>query len=395
MVKYIDEINDISTPSYIFDISKVEKRVKDMKDMLTNVNLCYAMKANPFIINEVSSLVDRLEVCSPGEYEICKKEGIDPEKIIISGVNKTKQTIDKILDYSNGKGIYTIESEKHLDVLTNCSKELGCRLNVLIRLSSGNQFGVDKDTFELITKRIYEEDYLNLVGIHYYSGTQKKIKKITKELEMLDEFARSIKDLCGIKELELEYGPSLIVEYFQDDKGENLNSQLCVLKDELDKLQNFNKITLEFGRFMVFDCGYYCTRINDIKNGGYIILDGGIHQINYYGQILGMKKPFMKIVDEVKKTVIIDKSDQYKKWTLCGSLCTANDVIVRDVPINKPKINNVIIFENVGAYSVTEGMSMFLSRELPAIYICSDREKLKCIRKTTETNIFNTKMMEE
>lgn len=391
MVSKKDIIKNIVTPSYIFDLSKIEDRINIMREKLNNVYLCYAMKANPFIVKEVSQLVERLEVCSYGEYEICKREKIDPDKIIVSGVNKTKEALDKILEYSKGKGIYTIESERQLDLLSVCAKESGYRLKVIVRLTSGNQFGVDKEQFDLLTKRICYEGLLDLVGIHYYSGTQKKIKKVAKELAMLDEYAKHIKTSFEINKLELEYGPSLMVEYFQDDKCIGIIEQLEQLKQEVDKVTNYDNITLEFGRFIVSDCGNYYTRINDVKNSGYIILDGGIHQISYYGQIMGMKKPFMKILDKDMNSFEINKNDEYNKWTLCGSLCTVNDVIVREVPMENPKCNDIIVFENVGAYSVTEGMSLFLSRELPAIYIYSKEGKIKCIRSRKEIYSLNTK----
>lgn len=384
-----DLIDKIVTPSYIFNISELNTRILAMRKVLSNnINLCYAMKANPFIVKYLSELVDRLEVCSYGEYEICKKQNIDPQKIIISGVNKTKETINEILEYSNGQGIYTIESEKHLDILVQSAKEKGYVLDVIIRLTSGNQFGVDKKTFENIIEKINNDNVLNLLGIHYYSGTQKKIKKVIKEIAQLDEYAKYIKENFGIKELELEYGPGLMVEYFQDDKVNDTDEQLNELKEALNNMNSFNKITLEFGRFIASSCGYYCTKINDIKNGQYIILDGGIHQVSYYGQIMGMKKPFMKKIS-CNNVQNISNNDEDTKWTLCGSLCTANDIIVRDVPIDNPCINDIIVFENVGAYSVTEGISLFLSRELPAVYVYT-AGKMICVREKLETNTLNT-----
>jgi len=53
--------------------------------------LCFAIKANPFLIKEMEKLVDRIEVCSMGEFRICKKLGIAPEKLFISGVLKKKR----------------------------------------------------------------------------------------------------------------------------------------------------------------------------------------------------------------------------------------------------------------------------------------------------------------
>jgi diaminopimelate decarboxylase len=98
------------TPTYIFDVREVEARIRLLRSLLPeDTGLCFAVKANPFLIPYVADMVDRLEVCSPGEYEICIQEQIAPEKIVVSGVNKTYESMKRILSYSKGAGIYTIE----------------------------------------------------------------------------------------------------------------------------------------------------------------------------------------------------------------------------------------------------------------------------------------------
>ena len=396
-------INKIDTPAYIFDLNILNSCVNKIRKYLSeNTSICYAMKANPFILKYMSTKVDRLEVCSPGEYDICIRENISPEKIVVSGVNKTEESIRKILKYSKGKGIYTIESDKHYEILSKCAIENNCILDVIIRLSSGNQFGVDKDTFENILNKISSDANINFVGIHYYSGTQKKIAKIEKELGKLDEFAGYLKEKYGFEKIELEYGPGLMVSYFDDLKEKNIKKDEEQLKDLnklLQNVQNYDKTTLEFGRFISAKAGQYITRINDVKNiddDGYIIVDGGIHQISYYGQLMGMKKPSMNLIDSKGKCINLLDSEQnvtckqYKKWNICGSLCTSNDVIVRGVSIDNPKEGDIIVFGDVGAYSVTEGMSLFLSRELPQVLLYTEEENLVEVRKKTEINYLNT-----
>ena len=62
---------------------------------------------------------------------------------------------------------------------------------------------------------------------------------------------------------------------------------------------------------------------------------------------------------------------------LYGSLCSFNDMIAREVMIPDPKIGDRLVFKNIGAYSVTEGIYLFLSRDLPAVYV--KREDGSCI----------------
>lgn len=379
-------VQECATPSYVFDLDMLKERVMCIKNILgEKVTTCFAMKANPFLIKPMDEYTDRFEVCSPGEYEICIRQGIAPEKIVISGVNKTEQSMDRIVGVSQGKGIYTIESPRHFWVLSQCAKKHQKKLDIYIRLSSGNQFGVDKANWEEIARLCKEDEYLNLIGIHYYSGTQKKLKKVEKEISELCEYSKYLKETFGLERFELEYGPGLSVAYFEADKVEPATEQLEALSAILKTADIFSHISIEMGRFIASECGYYFTKVVDSKkteDSGFVIVDGGIHQINYYGQLMGMKKPEI--------TFIPERHNDISKWTVCGSLCTINDVIVRDLEMGAPDIGDVMVFKRCGAYSVTEGMALFLSRELPQINFYSVNNGFQCVRETMGTDIINS-----
>ena len=144
------------------------------------------------------------------------------------------------------------------------------------------------------------------------------------------------------------------------------------------------RITLEMGRYITASCGSYVTRVADLKtNKGepYCIVDGGIHQLTYYGQVLAMKKPPILPFHERK--------GEEKKWTVCGSLCTASDVLVKQYPFQDLQPGDPIIFQMAGAYSVTEGMALFLSRELPQVLLYSAKEHFRIARPCIHTDAFN------
>ena len=50
-----------------------------------DVGLCYAMKANPFLADRAEKEADRIEICSMGEFQICREKRIEPKKMLISG----------------------------------------------------------------------------------------------------------------------------------------------------------------------------------------------------------------------------------------------------------------------------------------------------------------------
>ncbi|MCM1308825.1 MAG: hypothetical protein NC223_09540, partial [Butyrivibrio sp.] len=149
-----------------------------------------------------------------------------------------------------------------------------------------------------------------------------------------------------------------------------------------------DKINVELGRFTAAECGCYATSVVDVKTTrghNYCIADGGIHQLSYYGQLMGMKKPHMRLVQDGAGS-----AGEEMSWCVFGSLCTVNDVLLKDVKLPRLREGDCFIFENCGAYSVTEGMSLFLSRELPQIVFYSKEKGFKSVRGLTPTYGINS-----
>lgn len=366
------------TPLYIFDKTMLEKRISDIKQILGgNVTVCYAMKANPFLVDAFKGFDVKYEVCSPGEFLICEREHVDMGKIVLSGVNKEKTDICHVMDDCGGVGVYTAESLGQLKLLDECAKERNCVIDVLLRVTSGNQFGMDETMIEDIVKNIKNYANVNIKGLQCYSGTQKKKSDIYgQELSRIAELSDRLCDEYGCGFSELEYGPGLPYDYFGDAAYNNNYDELKILSEELKDIKKRYHVTLEMGRYLVSECGIYVTSIADMKvNNGqnYVIADGGINHINYYGQTMAMKIPaysYVKNDGTVVKDYDHDESFDEKdmeKWTVCGSLCTVADVVVKNLPLGTPQTGDMIIFYNIGAYSVTEGIYLFLSRRMPLI----------------------------
>lgn len=366
------------TPMYIFDKSAIKERVAAIRQILGDgVTVCYAMKANPFLVDVFKELDAHFEVCSPGEFAICEREHVDMSHIVLSGVNKELHDIEHAMDDCGGVGIYTIESRSQLDMINSCAGKRGITADVLLRVTSGNQFGLDEADIEDIAKNHQLYKNIRMRGLQCYSGTQKKKSEIyAKELEWLVDLSDRLCREYDVAFDELEYGPGLAYEYFGDAAYNNGFDELKTLSGMLKDSESRYHVTLEMGRYLASECGTYVTSIADIKvNKGqrYVIADGGINHVNYYGQAMAMKIPAYSYVAK-DGTIIKDRNVSSKlngsddeRYTVCGSLCTVADVMVKNLPIGKPAIGDMIIFHNIGAYSVTEGIYLFLSRRMPLI----------------------------
>ena len=378
---YKELIEKYKTPMFLYDSNILNKRINYIKTKINkDYRIIYAVKANTFIIKELDDLVDGYEICSYGEYEICEKLKIDKNKYIISGVNKEKYYIEEMINNNVSK--YTIESINQyllLDELVNKYKK---KINILIRLTNGNQFGVSKEDFIKIIEFNKNNEYIKISGIEYFTGTQKlSIKKINNEIDYIIEFIKEIENKYNIMLEEVEYGPGSPVFYFNEEFDED--NYFDELNKALSKIKN-KKISLEIGRSIAASCGQYITSIVDIKGnelGNSIILDGGINHLVYYGQIMAMRIPDFEIVPKRKK--------EKKNYNLFGSLCTINDILLKNIELNSPVIGDYIIFKNTGAYSITEGIALFLSRELPSVVIYDRNGKYNLVRKHLKTSTIN------
>lgn len=416
------------TPYYVFDTDEFAKRAAMIRAALDckggrRIPLCFSIKANPFLLHRLPAGLDHVEVCSPGELEICIALGVKPECIIYSGVMKEKCDIERAVSY--GAGILTCESIRHAALISEVMLEgmpegtheaefAETKARVILRLTSGNQFGMSLEDIEYIISHPDEFKGITVMGIHYYSGTQKSLRKINKDLEKIKSALTMLKDKYSFEPQLVEYGPGLCVEYFEDGWQEKEKRSLDEAAEVLREFAEEYPLGIEMGRFLAASCGKYYTQVKDLKSTGdanYAILDGGIHHLNYFGQRMAMQVPPISIyrADEIyfgeklgeikgkagsigntfngcevseneERTGVEFTELPDTDYTLCGSLCTVADVLVREVKLKKLELGDVLEFGHCGAYSVTEAPALFLSRQLPAIYAYSKEYGYECLR---------------
>ena len=173
----------------------------------------------------------------------------------------------------------------------------------------------------------------------------------------------------------------------KDDYSDTL-APLKNIQKELEDLGSVCDLTIEMGRFYATYCGSYISKVMDLKSAegvNYAIIDGGINHINYYGSMMGMNAPVIQHFTNGNGTE--------KNWCICGSLCSINDIVVRqyDAPLAE---GDLLVFNNIGAYSVTEGIYLFLSRTMPKILLRNKENDYIVARDFTESSVLNTPQIE-
>lgn len=378
-----DIANRFGTPSFVFDGDEFCRQAEKIKSELGGgIELCYSIKANPFLLHALPDCIDRVEVCSPGELSVCMRSEITPQKIIYSGVNKGSEDIARAIAY--GADILTAESPLHLELINRAGANANKKVRVILRLTSGNQFGMDAEDIVNIINNRSDYEYADIIGLHYYSGTQKKNAAIIeKDINNFLSFIERLKNECRYIPSHIEYGPGAAVDYFvppYEEKDDELLREIGALLRDLGSKYS---LTVEMGRFLAASCGTYLTSVADIKNNcgnEYVICDGGINHLKYYGQTMAMQVP---------PVCVLGRSGMEKSYTLCGSLCTTADLLVRKAELPRLDIGDVLSFGRCGAYSVTEGTALFLSRTMPRIIMYSEESGAQLIRDFFDTDKLN------
>lgn len=388
MKQFLNEtLHKLGTPAYVFDTDIFAERAELVKKAFGNkVQICFSIKANPFVLADLPECFSKIEVCSPGELTICEKLNADMDMVIFSGVNKTAEDVERAMQ--DCVGTFTAESIMHVNLINNSAVNNGKCVPVLLRLTGGSQFGMDEDELLSIIKNRDSYKGIEIVGIHYFTGTQKrKPAAIIKELDRVDAFVDMVKSDYDFELKRVEYGTGLAVDYFKDNADELEEERLDGIAERIRELGEKVELTVEMGRFFAAPCGFYFTKVIDTKTCcgiNYAIVDGGLNQLKYDGQIQGMQIPAITHLSDD------DNNTDEQAWTLCGSLCTTADVLAREVKLCNLKPDDTLVFHRTGAYSAMEGMAVFLSREMPRIALYSKEKGLRIVRDFIYSDTMNT-----
>ena len=204
---------------------------------------------------------------------------------------------------------------------------------------------------------------------------------------MLKDVFKELREKYDLPLSWFEYGPGFAYPYFE---GEDFSDTLRPVKELAGDLREAAEgcdLTVEMGRFIASSCGYYLSRVCDVKrsyDNTWVILDGGINHVNYPGQMMGLKTPVIIALQDDPEEKPGSTSEPSETITLCGSLCPTNDVIARRYTGREPGLGDLLVFCNIGAYSITEGLNLFLSRDMPVVLIRRDGIITKA-RDVTET----------
>jgi len=368
-------------PCFCFEANRFCENLRKFKALLSpDVQLLYSLKANPFFVETARAHLDGIEVCSSGEIFLASIYNVEPLKITFGGICKEATDFEYAINF--GIRRFSIESLSQLVMLNDIAVMHNANVKALLRISVGNQFGMALDEINKCFQ-ICCLSHVEILGLHYYPGTMRIISKdIKKDYDTFISILNSI-DTSLIKEI--QYGAGIGIDYYRD--GSELNSTIEYTASIINDFAQKYKVTYEAGRMFAADAGVYISRVVEKKkNGGknFLVLNGGRHHFTYHGGVtkLGKNRPNITIIsnspiDETEKSVVV------------GALCNEADILANDIELPIVEAGDYIVFHKAGAYCMTEGSTLFLSRDFPAIFNICDGV-LKIIRERNSINWLQT-----
>ena len=392
--KHLEDLKEYGSPLYVYDFDILKERCKQMKSFKKEleedmngikVNIHYSPKANnnPAILKVVKENELYVDCMSPLELSINKKCDFKNDEILYVCNNIDKDEMKLIHDANILICLDSISQVEtwgtlfpNTDIMIRINPgTLGVGHNKKV-ITSGKEtkFGVcEKNIRELLeTTKKYN---LNIVGIHQHLGSLFLDDKVEEYLAGVKAGLRIVKEYFENIEI-VDLGGGFGVPYKKTEQPLNLNTLANKLKKELmefvEEYPSVKEFKFEIGRYIPCEAGILMGTVNAIKyeNDTYWIgTDLGMNQL---------VRPSM--YDSYHEISLLNpRTTKEVKANICGNICESGDIMGKDRLLNIPKVEDIILVHNAGAYGYSMS-SNYTGRPRPAEVMLYD-DKVELIRK--------------
>jgi diaminopimelate decarboxylase len=271
----------VGTPFYVYSAATLRRHVQVLRDAFAGerVLIAYAMKAlsNQAVLKLLGREGAGADVVSGGELERAVAAGIDPEKIVFSGVGKTVGEMRRGL--ALGIKCFNLESEPELERLNLIAGEMGKVAPVSVRINpdvdaethakiatgkAENKFGIPYERARAVYARIAELPNVRAVGVDMHIGSQiTRMAPFDAAFARLAELVRTLR-ADGHAIAHVDVGGGLGIPYELDEAAPpDPNAYAAIVKRHLGGLDA--EIVLEPGRLIVGNAGILVTKVEYVK----------------------------------------------------------------------------------------------------------------------------------
>ena len=358
-IKVGDIAKKFGTPIYCYSYKQLKDNISNFKKNFKSFSplICFAIKSNTNInlIRQIKKFGLGADVVSVGELMIALKAGIDPKKIIFSGVGKTSNEIRYAVD----KKILLInaESKSEINEIERIAKSkkkivnIGIRLNpntdakTLKQISTGkkeNKFGVDEKTFFDLINYSKLSKNINLKCLSVHIGSQiLDHKPYEKMLKVVDRIIKK----SNYKFEFIDLGGGMGISYEKNNKKLNYQKYNFAIKKFLKNHKS--KIIFEPGRSIVGSIGSLISKVIYIKENDkkdFIILDAAMNDL---------MRPALYGANHRTLPVIKTNQTSKKVYEFVGPICESTDKFTTLKKFQKLKEKDLVVMCDVGAYGMS------------------------------------------
>ena len=377
--------NQYGTPTYCYSYKKLNNNINNFKKSFRSFAplICFAVKSNTNVdlIREIKKFGLGADVVSIGELMMALKAGINPKKIVFSGVGKTSNEISYAID----KKILLINAESKSEIieihriakLKKRGVQIGIRLNpntdakTLSQISTGkkeNKFGVNEKTFFELINYCKNSNYLELKCLSVHIGSQiLDHKPYEKMLNVID---RIIKKTNYQFEF-IDLGGGMGISYNDNDKKLDYKKYNLAIKKFLKNHKS--KIIFEPGRSIVGNTGTLISKIIYIKKSerkNFIILDAAMNDL--------LRPALYGTTHKMLPSIKTNKKSK-KVYEFVGPICESTDKFTTLKNFQELKEKDLVAMCDVGAYGMSLS-SNYNVRPKP-VELLIKGSKIKIIRK--------------
>jgi diaminopimelate decarboxylase len=363
-VKISDIAKDVKTPFYLYSHATLERHFRAFNDAFNWIDhiTCFSMKSNSSmaILRLFANAGGGVDIVSGGELFRALKAGVNPEKIVYSGVGKTADEMEFAL--KSGILMFNTESPQEIDKLNEVAGRLGKKAKIAIRvnpdvdaqthpyISTGlkeNKFGIDINISFDEYMRAGRMSNLEVAGVSCHIGSQlTKVSPFVDALKKLKDLIRRLAD-SGIIIKYLDLGGGLGITY-NDEKPPLPSEYASALKETIGDM----KITLilEPGRVIVGNSGILVaqvlyTKTNQEKH--FSVVDAAMNDLarpSLYGSFHGIRPVKMD-------------SEEIISMDIVGPICESGDFLAKNRLLPALKQGDLIAVMSAGAYGFSMSSS--------------------------------------
>lgn len=380
------------TPSYIYSRTTLERHWRAFDDAFSDMPhcVCYAVKANSnlAVLNVLARLGSGFDIVSGGELARVIAAGGETNKVVFSGVGKTKEEIRYALQ--QGIRCFNVESVPELERINAVASDLNKIAPISIRvnpdvdaqthpyISTGlkeNKFGIAIEQAESVYLQAKQMSHIDISGIDCHIGSQlTSVSPFIDALKRVLVLIDSLSDL-GIEIKHLDIGGGLGITY--NDETPPTPEQYAQALKPLLVGRNL-EVLMEPGRAIAGNAGVLVTRVEYIKqtdDRNFAIVDAAMNDL-----VRPALYQSWQSIEEVSQNEAISK----QTYDIVGPVCETGDFLGkgRVLGINA---GDLLFIRSAGAYGFTMSSNYNSRPRAAEIMVDGDQVHLVRARETIES----------